>query len=74
MLTVTLRQLERDGLVSRAVHATVPPKVEYELTALGATMIEPALTLGAWVIEHLDEIGEHRRRYDLAAREAGDTP
>lgn len=64
MLTLTLRQLERDGLVSRTVHAEVPPRVEYELTAMGATLIEPALALAAWAIDHSPAIEESRAAYD----------
>ncbi|KAA9159639.1 helix-turn-helix transcriptional regulator [Amycolatopsis acidicola] len=45
MLSLTLRHLERDGLVSRTVHAEVPPRVEYELTGLGRTLIDPAVRL-----------------------------
>jgi DNA-binding HxlR family transcriptional regulator len=49
MLTLTLRALERDGLVTRTVHPTVPPKVEYELTKVGRSLIEPLSSLSAWV-------------------------
>jgi DNA-binding HxlR family transcriptional regulator len=49
MLTLTLRALERDGLVKRTVHPTVPPRVEYELTKVGGSLIEPLSTLSAWV-------------------------
>jgi len=48
MLTLTLRQLERDGLVSRTVHATVPPRVDYALTPLGASVLEPVAALTGW--------------------------
>ena len=64
MLTLTLRQLERDGLISRTAHAEVPPRVEYELTALGATLIPIARTIGDWAMEHHPEIVESRERYD----------
>jgi DNA-binding HxlR family transcriptional regulator len=52
MLTKTLRDLERDGLVSRAVHAEVPPRVEYALTPLGRTLLEPIDGLARWVDVH----------------------
>ncbi|MFT4258896.1 winged helix-turn-helix transcriptional regulator [Microbacterium sp.] len=64
MLTLTLRQLERDGLVSRTVHAEVPPRVEYELTALGGTLIPIARTIGDWAMENRAAIEESRARYD----------
>jgi DNA-binding HxlR family transcriptional regulator len=64
MLTLTLRQLERDGLVSRTVHAEVPPRVEYELTVLGGTLIPIARTIGDWALENHHAIEESRARYD----------
>jgi DNA-binding HxlR family transcriptional regulator len=64
MLTRTLRDLERDGLVTRTSFAEVPPRVEYELTPLGRTLIEPAVTLAAWAVEHDDELERSRSRYD----------
>ncbi|GAA1968109.1 helix-turn-helix domain-containing protein [Amycolatopsis minnesotensis] len=67
MLTLTLRQLERDGLVRRTVHATVPPKVEYALTELGVTLLEPVHALGLWAAEHRREIEDNRERYDAGA-------
>lgn len=66
MLTLTLRQLERDGLVTRTVYAEVPPRVEYELTELGGTLIEHALALGAWAIENRARIEAARAAYDAA--------
>ncbi len=63
MLTVTLRGLERDGLVSRTVHPTVPPKVEYRLTELGQTLVPPVRALGEWAWKHLDEIAASQDRY-----------
>ncbi|MEZ0447069.1 winged helix-turn-helix transcriptional regulator [Cellulomonas sp. ICMP 17802] len=66
MLTLTLRHLERDGLVRREVYAVVPPKVEYELTDLGHTLLRPVLELVAWSQEHADEIDGHRAAYDAA--------
>jgi DNA-binding HxlR family transcriptional regulator len=64
MLTQTLRGLERDGLVTRTVHAEVPPRVEYELTAVGASLITPLAALDAWARTHLADIEDSRRRYD----------
>ena len=66
MLTQTLRGLERDGLVTRTVHAEVPPRVEYELTEPGRTLITPLATLDAWARAHMPAIEEARRRYDDA--------
>ena len=64
MLTLTLRHLERDGLVGRTVHAEVPPRVEYELTATGRTLIEPAVTLAEWAVEHNPGIERSQQAYD----------
>ncbi len=64
MLTLTLRQLERDGLVERTVHPTVPPRVEYALTALGRSVLEPLEILTTWARDHGTDIAEARRRYD----------
>jgi len=64
MLTLTLRGLERDGLVSRTVHPTVPPGVEYALTPLGRTLLEPVTALSQWAALNRAAIQEARRRYD----------
>jgi DNA-binding HxlR family transcriptional regulator len=64
MLTLTLRHLERDGLVSRTVHAEVPPRVEYELTPTGKSLISPALALAGWAIEHVPQIEASRVAYE----------
>ena len=64
MLTRTLKALERDGAVSRTVHPTVPPQVEYALTDLGHSLSKPLRALGAWAGTHLDAIDQNRRRYD----------
>jgi DNA-binding HxlR family transcriptional regulator len=64
MLTLTVRQLERDGLVSRTVHAEVPPRVEYALTAVGRSLIPPALALAGWAIEHVPQIEASRAAYE----------
>jgi DNA-binding HxlR family transcriptional regulator len=65
MLTRTLKALERDGMVSRTVHPTVPPQVEYALTSLGQSLAVPLHALGSWAGEHLDEIEGNRLRYDI---------
>jgi DNA-binding HxlR family transcriptional regulator len=64
MLTLTLRKLERDGLVIRTAHAEVPPRVEYEPTELAATLIPHAIALASWAIEHNPDIDAHREAYD----------
>ena len=68
MLTVTLKALERDGLVTRTVHPTVPPRVEYDLTELGRTLLVPIDALAAWAGDNRVRIKDARDRYD--AREA----
>ena len=68
MLTVTLRGLERDGLVRRTMHPEVPPRVEYELTPLGATLRELVGDLIAWSGAHLAEVDAARARYDARAK------
>ncbi|HAK06202.1 MAG TPA: transcriptional regulator [Spartobacteria bacterium] len=62
MLTQTLRSLERDGLVQRTVHPVVPPKVEYAITRLGRTLIEPLHALCRWSEKHLPELQANRAR------------
>jgi DNA-binding HxlR family transcriptional regulator len=64
MLTVTLRALERDGLVVRTVHPVVPPRVDYRLTELGRTLLGSVCSLMTWAIDHADEIDEARAAYD----------
>ena len=63
MLTLTLRNLERDGLVSRTVHAEVPPRVEYALTEMGRSLLAPALALAGWAMEHVPQIEASRAAY-----------
>lgn len=65
MLTLTLRGLERDGLVTRTVTPSIPPRVDYELTPLGWSLQEPVRALGAWVFANLDVIDAARARFDL---------
>ena len=62
MLTQTLRSLERDGLVDRKVYPVVPPKVEYSLSRLGRTLIEPLRALCRWSEKHLPELQANRAR------------
>lgn len=64
MLTVTLRALEREGIVNRTVSPSIPPRVEYALTHLGDSLRVPVEALGQWAFGHLDEIDEARRRFD----------
>lgn len=69
MLTLTLRALEREGLVSRTVFPTVPPRVDYALTDLGRSLAEPASAMGLWAIHNQPAMENARRRYDAAAAE-----
>lgn len=63
MLTLTLRKLERDGLVSRTVLPTVPPRVDYALTDMGRTLLVPVFGLIQWAADHRPAIEAARRRY-----------
>ncbi|MDT6940905.1 helix-turn-helix domain-containing protein [Brucella pseudogrignonensis] len=67
MLTTTLRNLERDGFVSRTVFPTIPPKVEYELTELGRDLLKPVRALGEWAIANEANVMMARVRYDARA-------
>ena len=67
MLTLTLRHLEREGLVLRTVYAEVPPRVEYEVTELGRTLIQPVMALAVWAHEHQSELRANRDAYDEKA-------
>lgn len=73
MLTLTLRNLERDGLVTRKVYAEIPPRVEYSLTDLGRTLTEPLDRLWVWAGEHQHDVAAARARYD-AANDEPDAP
>jgi DNA-binding HxlR family transcriptional regulator len=64
VLTETLRDLERDGIVTRHVFAEVPPRVEYQLTVLGRTLHAPLQALGRWAEEHITEVLAARESYD----------
>jgi DNA-binding HxlR family transcriptional regulator len=66
MLTLTLRALERDGLVTRTVFPTIPPRVDYELTRLGGSLLDPVSELGLWARKNRTAIQDARRRFDAA--------
>lgn len=70
MLTLTLRSLERDGLVARIVTPTVPPRVEYELTERGSGLREPLFLLHAWAVENVPGIEQSRREFDALESES----
>jgi DNA-binding HxlR family transcriptional regulator len=69
MLTLTLRGLERDGLVTRTIYPTVPPRVEYALTPLGRSLLEPVSRLGQWALAHRRQIADAQKRYDAGKTE-----
>ncbi|WP_433246078.1 winged helix-turn-helix transcriptional regulator [Streptosporangium sp. CA-135522] len=69
MLTVTLRGLERDGIVSRTMYPVMPPRVDYALTPLGRTLLEAVSFLTSWAEEHVEEIEATRARYDTRVEE-----
>lgn len=64
MLTVTLRSLERDGLITRKIFAEVPPRVEYELTPLGTSLLQQIWKMAQWASDSIDQILEARKAYD----------
>lgn len=64
MLSVTLKQLERNGLVERKVHASSPPAVEYSVTELGRTLRDPAYVVAQWALTHKDNIVKSRTEFD----------
>ena len=66
MLTLTLRNLERDGLVNRTVTPTIPPRVDYELTELGRSLQKPICGLANWAMENVDAIHSAQSRFDAA--------
>ena len=72
MLTLTLRGLERDGYLTRTVFPSIPPRVEYELTPLGHSLLVPVRALGLWAVRNAPLIEEAQRRFDQAA--AKDAP
>ncbi|WP_082746980.1 winged helix-turn-helix transcriptional regulator [Burkholderia sp. MSMB1826] len=74
MLTLTLKSLEKDGLVLRTMYPTIPLRVEYELTSLGHTLMIPVMALIDWSREHYDAVESARRSYEthLAAGRGGE--
>lgn len=74
MLTQTLRQLERDGMVTRHVHAVVPPRVDYRLTPLGMSFAETVCGIWMWAGDHMAQIERAREAYDQQARTAVRSP
>ena len=69
MLTLTLRGLERDGHVTRTVIPTIPPKVEYELTRLGRSLLEPVSGIGLWARQNRAAIAQARQRFDAVPKQ-----
>ena len=65
MLSLTLRGLERDGLVTRTVYPTIPPRVDYELTAVGLTLIAPLKEVGTWAIANRNYVEDARAKFDV---------
>lgn len=70
MLTLTLRNLERDGLVSRVVTPSIPPRVDYALTDLGHSLQKPITALADWALDHVEIIHAAQARFDAAREEA----
>ncbi len=70
MLTLTLRNLERDGLVKRTVTPTIPPRVDYELTSLGDSLQKPICGLADWALENVETIHKAQARFDAEADKA----
>jgi DNA-binding HxlR family transcriptional regulator len=68
MLTLTLKGLERDGLVTRTVTPSIPPRVDYELTRLGRTLLEPVGALYTWANTHRSDLDAARARFDASDR------
>jgi DNA-binding HxlR family transcriptional regulator len=68
MLTLTLRGLERDGMVSRKVTPTIPPRVDYELTPMGKSLQRPVIALGQWAIDNLPSIHAARAAFDATGK------
>ncbi|MDE2285881.1 MAG: helix-turn-helix transcriptional regulator [Hyphomicrobiales bacterium] len=74
MLTLTLRGLERDGLITRTAFPTIPPRVDYALTALGRDLLHPVSALGAWAIRNQAKIARAREVFDGNCDAAGKPP
>jgi DNA-binding HxlR family transcriptional regulator len=71
MLTLTLRGLERDGLVTRTVFPTIPPRVDYALTPLGRDLLQPVSALGAWALRNQEKMARAREQFDGLSTSAG---
>lgn len=69
MLTVTVRKLERDGLVERIAHTDAPPRIEYALTKLGETVNTPVAAVFEWALDHREDVLANRARYDSASKD-----
>jgi DNA-binding HxlR family transcriptional regulator len=74
MLTLTLRGLERDGLVTRTVFPTIPPRVDYALTPLGRDLLQPVSALGTWALRNQDKIARAREQFDGQCQAKGKPP
>ena len=74
MLTLTLRGLERDGLITRTVFPTIPPRVDYALTALGRDLLTPVSALGTWAIRNQPKIAQAREQFDGICKASGKPP
>ena len=74
MLTLTLRGLERDGLITRTSFPTIPPRVDYALTALGRDLLNPVSALGAWAIRNQPKIARAREQFDEVCQASGKPP
>lgn len=70
MLTLTLRNMERDGMVTRTVIPSIPPRVDYELTDIGQSLAEPVKILGEWAFENLRSIAAAQAAYDALSRDS----
>jgi DNA-binding HxlR family transcriptional regulator len=74
MLTLTLRGLERDGLITRTVFPTIPPRVDYALTPLGRDLLNPVSALSSWAIRNQSKIAQARARFDGLCEAKGKPP
>jgi len=70
MLTLTLRGLERDGMVTRTIYPTIPPRVDYALTDLGHSLRQPIQALGSWAFAHVTIVEQARARFDARQLDA----
>ena len=71
---MTLRGLERDGLITRTVFPTIPPRVDYALTALGRDLLTPVSALGTWAIRNQPKIAQAREQFDVICKASGKPP